>query len=307
MVVCPVEVDSLLNGPSSSDPTPVYKDENIRVYAIPLFTNKNEDEAQEAASGYDTQSDSGAESDPHITTGKRKRSVSPPSSSKRVAQETPIEESQPLSLPLGPPTSSLEDRAGVPGFSPSALVGEDAHEWRRLNVENSFSNPLLAGVQPRKVKPPKVKKKRDHEKEKGKGKGKEEATPQPVFELSPDGKISRPRRPFVDRALHPNVAAYREKQLPKYQSPFGGFASKQSLCYIIEGPRTRGKFDVKKAEALGLRPGPLRANITRGLTVRFMVDDGQGGQVEKVVKPEDCLGPTEPPHVGLLFDVIKTF
>ncbi|KIJ28166.1 hypothetical protein M422DRAFT_235713 [Sphaerobolus stellatus SS14] len=60
-----------------------------------------------------------------------------------------------------------------------------------------------------------------------------------------------------------------------------------SLSYILLGPRTRGKFDIVKAEALGLigrQSGPLKRKLTEGETVTLK--DGT------IIKPEMVLGPT---------------
>jgi ribonuclease Z len=65
-----------------------------------------------------------------------------------------------------------------------------------------------------------------------------------------------------------------------------------STAYIVVGPRVRGKFDVKRAEELGLF-GPLRGRVARGETVTFTVDDGTGVKVQRTVRPEDCLAEPE--------------
>jgi len=70
-----------------------------------------------------------------------------------------------------------------------------------------------------------------------------------------------------------------------------------STAYIVVGPRVRGKFNVKRAEELGLY-GPLRGRVAKGETVTFTVDDGTGAKLERTVKPEDCLGESETTKVS---------
>lgn len=69
-----------------------------------------------------------------------------------------------------------------------------------------------------------------------------------------------------------------------------------TLAYAVVGPRVRGKFDVKRAEVLGLKAGPLRARVARGETVIVMGQDG----VERSVGPSDVIGTSENPGVGFL-------
>jgi ribonuclease Z len=91
------------------------------------------------------------------------------------------------------------------------------------------------------------------------------------------------------------------KQLPRFthHDPSLVLAStpKPALAYIAVGPRVRGKFDVKKAEELGVPFGPKRGKLTKGesVTVKVKVD---GRIVERVVKPEECVGESEVPVVS---------
>jgi ribonuclease Z len=65
------------------------------------------------------------------------------------------------------------------------------------------------------------------------------------------------------------------------------------MSYLVVGPRTRGKFDVEKAVALGVPRGPLRGKLTKGesITVEVEVD---GKMIQRTVKPDDVLGKAEP-------------
>jgi ribonuclease Z len=84
------------------------------------------------------------------------------------------------------------------------------------------------------------------------------------------------------------------KPLPAFTPPLRG----GSTAYIVVGPHVRGKFDVKRADELGLY-GPLRGRVARGETVTFTVDDGAGGKAQRTVGPEDCLGEQETTKVRL--------
>lgn len=71
-----------------------------------------------------------------------------------------------------------------------------------------------------------------------------------------------------------------------------------TLAYLLVGPSVRGKFDAKKAEELGVPRGPIRGKLTRGEAITFEVDDGNGGKLERTVRPEDCIGPSEVAQVS---------
>ncbi|KAG2141301.1 hypothetical protein DEU56DRAFT_275902 [Suillus clintonianus] len=75
-----------------------------------------------------------------------------------------------------------------------------------------------------------------------------------------------------------------------------------TLAYAVVGPRVRGRFDVKRAEALGLKAGPLRARVARGETVTVVGKDG----VERTIGPSDVVGVSEDPGVVLILDTPST-
>lgn len=62
--------------------------------------------------------------------------------------------------------------------------------------------------------------------------------------------------------------------------------SVESYAYCFKEDDRPGKFDVKKAEALGIEPGPLRSMLVEGKPVTV------GGG--RIVKPEDVVGPARP-------------
>jgi ribonuclease Z len=62
--------------------------------------------------------------------------------------------------------------------------------------------------------------------------------------------------------------------------------SVESYAYCFKEDDRPGKFDVKKAEALGIKPGPLRSMLVDGKPVTV-----EGG---RIVKPGDVVGPPRP-------------
>jgi ribonuclease Z len=71
---------------------------------------------------------------------------------------------------------------------------------------------------------------------------------------------------------------------------------KPSLAYIVVGPRTRGKFNAKKADELGLI-GRLRGLVASGTAVTFTTTDADGKEIERTVTPGECVGPGSNPAV----------
>ena len=158
----------------------------------------------------------------------------------------------------------------VNGFLPTNLVGMEAKRWREMIIRNMFP----AG-----------------NKNPGNGAGTD----------PPDVSTSR-RHPG---SFNP---AGSENQLPKMDLTKDSEPitpkQKPSLVYIVVGPRTRGKFDAKKANELGLK-GKLRGSVANGITVTFTTTDADGKEIERTVKPEECVGPGDSPAVradiGLFF------
>ena len=87
--------------------------------------------------------------------------------------------------------------------------------------------------------------------------------------------------------------------------------NRNPICYVVVGPRVRGKFNVERAKALGVPNGPLRGQLTQGKTITFTVtdtvtgEDGVKTQVPRTVTvtPEECMGEPEPPCVAIVLDV----
>jgi hypothetical protein len=65
-----------------------------------------------------------------------------------------------------------------------------------------------------------------------------------------------------------------------------------ALSYAVVGALGRGKFDAAKAEALGLKHGPLRGRLAKGETI--VTAEG------KTITPDMVLGPAPRPDVCFL-------
>lgn len=237
---------NLSNLLAAAVPRPVYKDENITLYGIPVVP--------QPSSSPETVEISLNEHN------KRKRSPSPDTSSKRKA----------VQVASSSETRKLESRAYSKDFDPRTLVGEEAHRWRELNIYTMFSRP----------KPPAIKK----------GKKATEA-PKPSTSKASGADSTAPD----SEQPRSHGLPHKQTQLPTFKHDPG--QEKSTLCYVCVGPRQRGKFDAKKAEEMGVPHGPLRANLARGQTVVYTVNDPELGPVERTVRPEELLGPSEIPKV----------
>ncbi|KNE60081.1 hypothetical protein AMAG_05512 [Allomyces macrogynus ATCC 38327] len=77
--------------------------------------------------------------------------------------------------------------------------------------------------------------------------------------------------------------------------PIFGKQVEASVAYVCFGPEVRGKFDVKRAAELGLKPGRAFGKLQRGESVTM--PDG------KVIHPLDVMGPTRPSQVFVVLDL----
>lgn len=59
------------------------------------------------------------------------------------------------------------------------------------------------------------------------------------------------------------------------------------MVYICQAPDVRGKFDVKKADSLGVPKGPARGKLVQGTDIEVDDPSVEGGK--RIIKPEDCL------------------
>ncbi|KAL0960609.1 hypothetical protein HGRIS_005641 [Hohenbuehelia grisea] len=240
----------------SNAPTPVYKDNNITVYSLPIHASSSPD----LSIGQSAQ----------LT--KRKRELSPDAPSKRTAGN---------------------DRA--PGAMPEAheippsLLGErSAEEYRDLLISTMFPGSKAAASQ------------------------NQPANKQNKKTLKPDGSLpsSSTDSANVDIYKRARLPSGFHRQLPRWNPPYeapnesnvaGSAHSKPAFAYVLVGPRVRGKFDVKRAEALGVPFGRLRGLLTKGQAVTFPVKVGDE-TIERTVRPEECVGESESPGVILIVD-----
>ncbi|KAJ6547859.1 hypothetical protein B0H10DRAFT_2130608 [Mycena sp. CBHHK59/15] len=74
-----------------------------------------------------------------------------------------------------------------------------------------------------------------------------------------------------------------------------------TMAYIAVGLKVRGKFDLEKSLALGVRK-KQRTALTNGQSVTVTVWEG-GETMTRVVRPEDCLGPSKIPTVAIILDI----
>ncbi|CAL1709190.1 unnamed protein product [Somion occarium] len=256
--------------PLVHEPTPIFKDENITVFGIHLPPQSPADPVSALESNT-----SNMPEEPSTSRSKRKRSPSPKSSSKRQQVDETASDSANTSNSFM--STSLQGSFNKSNFSPYALIGDDAKEWLRLTIENMF---------PKMPPTPDEKKGRKGKKAK---KVEESETVQPGF----------------GGARHNKLVWHKERQLPKFVPSISNSsdpAMRETLCYVVVGPRYRGRFDPEKAEALGLEK-QNRAKVCKGETVTFKVPDEKGNMIERTVRPEDVIGASEPPQVILILDV----
>ncbi|KAH8083328.1 hypothetical protein BXZ70DRAFT_1073609 [Cristinia sonorae] len=261
-----VNVTQAQNTLTESDlakPTPLFRDANVEVFGIPIFASPS--------------TETSVDTDAEPVGAKRKRGVSPESSSslKRPHRGQMSD--------VGLPTESVLSEVQQQSFSPSALRGEHAEEWRRLTIDNMFP-----------AEPPKTPAPSEVQKQKKKSK-KDAASNVQEAVVPPPTPQPRP----YQSSRHPTIQTHRDRLLPRFEP----MSSKPALSYVVVGPAVRGKFDAKKANDMGVPRGPIRRDLTLGQSVTFEVDDGHGGKVKRMVHSHELMGPSDPPHVVMILDV----
>lgn len=101
--------------------------------------------------------------------------------------------------------------------------------------------------------------------------------------LQPKGP-SQTKSHSIDTVDSPNV-----KKIPAAKP------GDMSVVYVCELPEIKGKFDLEKAKALGLRPGPKYRELQLGNSVK---SDHQN----VMVHPSDVMGPAIPGPIVLVVD-----
>ncbi|KAM5533878.1 hypothetical protein V8D89_012418 [Ganoderma adspersum] len=245
-------VQNLVQDPMGS-PTPIFQDECLTVYTIPLHPS----------------ADDAVFEDSSERSLKRKRSPSPPTSSKRSSLPTAGSIGESASAT----SATLYQRSKKTDFSPTILTAQEAQDWRKLMLQQMF--PLEAAPEQDTMLSKKEKRQ----------------ARQAVAEAT-SSKSARSRSPISQDKKH--------ARLPRLDI---GDGSLPTLGYLLVGPSVRGRFDAAKAEELGIPRGPLRSRLTKGETVTFEVDDGSGGKIQRTVRPDECVGPSESPQAVLILDV----
>ncbi|TFK29593.1 hypothetical protein FA15DRAFT_752407 [Coprinopsis marcescibilis] len=276
---------------NASSTAPIYSDENVTVYGVPLLPETSEH----------------SEPSPDTDTLKRKRESSPDQPRKRSLTG---ESSSALASDSTTGDQTLAELMSKPNFKPEFLKGEKINEWYRLLLQTTF--PATG------IKLPEPKSGNSQQEAKGQGKQKQKggagAKTQPkVGTLPTQFPVDKDATQLDDyrRARRQLPKGYHE-QLPQ---PSPTPLPKTSLGYVVVGPRIRGKFDASRANALGVPNGPIRGQLTRGEAVTFTKKDkiivvGEDGK-EKVeiqertvtVRPEECVGESEAPSVVVVVDV----
>eukprot|EP01102_Stenamoeba_stenopodia_P017859 TRINITY_DN6465_c0_g1_i1.p1 TRINITY_DN6465_c0_g1~~TRINITY_DN6465_c0_g1_i1.p1 ORF type:complete len:928 (-),score=199.10 TRINITY_DN6465_c0_g1_i1:89-2872(-) len=97
------------------------------------------------------------------------------------------------------------------------------------------------------------------------------------------------------RLLAVDFSQYRQQPAHLYQPQFPQLVT----CYILTTPPLPGKFDVVKANVLGVPKGPLFGRLVKGEEITLA--DG------KKISPSDCVGPATPGPVIIVLDCASEF
>ncbi|TFK39749.1 hypothetical protein BDQ12DRAFT_734488 [Crucibulum laeve] len=289
-------IETTWDMPSSSNPDAIYQDDNITVYSFPVLP------ALDNLSPL--MDNSGPLPEPPTDTMTIDSNAN--SSLKRKRESTPILPQKRRLLDLGKRkvSESLHEAISDPEFVPEQLEGVLADEWRKFMIDTMFPRPKPEEHKNNSPQKKSRKGMRDSVIQKAPvasvsappadSPSKDgSAPPESIENINNDYRRSRPRVPF---RFH--------LKLPKHTLTTAGTPSSPTaptLAYIVVGPRVRGKFDVQKAEELGIY-GKNRALLTRGQTVTFQVTI-DGKKVERTVKPEEIIGKSEVPGVVIILDV----
>ncbi|KAH9852566.1 hypothetical protein C2E23DRAFT_826150 [Lenzites betulinus] len=293
-----------LSQTDASPPSPLFQDENITVYAIPLYPSDTP--SSDELELMDTPSAPAGDSRPL----KRKRSAEVLSAPPRQ-KSPPVPETTTALASTSPVSGTVFTRALLPGFQPKGLRGMEAQEWRKLMLQEMFPMPMPAPSAPVPSTGSKVKGKgrdntRDEERAQEKARiAQVHAKKTHAAAEDPDADIGSALAGKVRSAVGTGV---RLSRLPPLLEGHDGDGASDvhalpTLAYLVVGPSVRGKFDAERAKELGVPIGPIRGKLTRGESITFEVDDGKGNKVQRTVRPEECVAATEPPQSVLILDV----
>lgn len=263
---------------------PVFSDDFVTVYSIPIVPMPH----------YRGEVPADSEASPSVseTVLKRKREASPELPMKRPFLDPAVPVSDGPST-LSTSTSLLDHFLADPEFDPVTLEGDEADAWRQLIIDHIFTRTEQPQLRPNRTNKKGNRPKNTVDAGTETTEAPESCPSQSSFTSPPqiphwvEGATKDQER-LSKRCLREGNPAASLKPLPIFTPP----ARDSSTAYIVVGPRVRGKFNVKRAEELGL-VGPLRGRVTRGETVTFTVDDGTGVKVQRTVSQEDFLGEPE--------------
>ncbi|KAJ7102976.1 hypothetical protein C8R43DRAFT_230388 [Mycena crocata] len=176
---------------------------------------------------------------------------------------------------------SLKDLTDTDDFCAEKLTGELAQEWRKLMINTMFPATAAAPSPARRCRDTQPRKR-------------QKRTDSPEEPRIPEYTKN------VDMYNRPRIPSGYHHQLPKFTRPWSADAE-PTLAYVVVGPSVRGKFDVEKSNALGV-PKHKRSQLTNGQNITVTVKQGDE-TVERIVQPQDCIGPSEIPAVVIILDV----
>ncbi|KAF7972807.1 hypothetical protein HWV62_16994 [Athelia sp. TMB] len=303
--VKPMEVPVLAPArTSSSVSNPVYKDDNVTIYALPVLPNTigrpgllSIDDTPPSPGQLSTKRKCSSHSDTPLSSSKRLDT-----SSEKLSHESDTLEDHEI---------SVEELSRRSDFEPAKLQGRLAEQWRELIVRNVFVQSKPTPNQ----KADKNSKETSGKRPPGKGKkSSPQEKPGSTTETTPAPIGSSSLEQGFGSSAHHNPAPYRvayingfNDQLPPFSlapdTPCNTVDTKPTLVYAVIGPRVRGKFDAVKAKALQIPNGVQRRNLTLGQSITFQVTNEDGQTIERTVKPEDVIGASEAPSVALVLDI----
>nr|XP_018259272.1 uncharacterized protein I303_08200 [Kwoniella dejecticola CBS 10117]OBR81430.1 hypothetical protein I303_08200 [Kwoniella dejecticola CBS 10117] len=165
---------------------------------------------------------------------------------------------QPIAGPSRPSPQYTSFDPHSADFRPARLSPEDTQKWTDQIIGDIFHN----GPKARASRRP----------------------PPPGSKSPPRPASPQPANPFVN----PDGTICSSIPDTRYPLPLPSLEDAQTqMVYICQASDLRGKFDVNKANALGVPKGPARGKLTRGEAIEVDDINAEGGK--RIVKPEDCL------------------